>query len=791
MIKLSKYMILLYIFLFSTWPISNALANNVYYFGTDPTGGDCFPYCEKYEKEFQEFEQNAQLMEQPLRDELKRVEDWMAQMQFKPPYIPRKRGNLLVVSPNLYSKFNPNNKDHFYYDWNDTTNDIYNFATYSRTQGLRFNYDVFAKNEDDELIIGPSKPFIATKGFRRTIAHELQHGVQAANDVPEGAQNIQWIQESMANHLGAVYIGEPHDYVIQSSYSDPLHQPDNIYGRQDFFHIIAKELNDTGVQYYPRLDARPGIEDGDGGLTWLDGFLHDEGKDGLALFYHRVIARYITNHELFGTQPDGLAQYRYEVPAGTVAGSRTAKFLVRKVAAHYNEMTPNFIGDWSQIEPEKRVFLNIIEMIDSDRPDDTRLSVRQKLIGDDDPQEDKFIEAIYASSGHMAEPYNIRVSNVHTAPQNSEMANVILGMRTELAGLKALPKCMAAGQPFDLLGSTPSGVSPGDIHKALMTSPARILAAPGMVDSVMVYHAPEQTGDYELKIQLMGNQGDVQTVSLGTTTVKTNGCQIKMTAQDESVITYDHNHDYVEMTNNSTDGAVVYISKSRIATYSREEGWIEVTGPGKAAMMSLMKGKGMPNALAGGGAPGAMSGGIPGVSDNPFLKQFGLPELRNITTSDEVAKVFSGTDVMSRLKNDIQQGIAENPFLQSDGSLDLNALSDMFSQPEQASKGGRKQISAMDFEMHRMPLVMSERFKWPRIKNIAQKGGYPKRIKSKCPPGVGGGNCFQTVFLMDGTEPVNIIYQRDGLPVQVNFGEGIYMNLRYGFFNIPMPPYWP
>lgn len=166
-------------------------------------------------------------------------------------------------------------------------------------------------------------------------------------------------------------------------------------------------------------------------------------------------------------------------------------------------------------------------------------------------------------------------------------------------------------------------------------------------------------------------------------------------------------------------------------------------------------------------------GGIPGVSDNGFLKQF--------STEDMVKGLDLDALTGGRISQDLRAAAAENPFMKANGNVDFGALAGL--------KGGQH-IGGEAWSMHRMPLTMSERFKWSKIRKIKQSGRKPKKQKTECPTGVGGSDCFRTQFRMGGTDPVEVVYQKDGLPVTVNFGDGIKMSLRYGNFDIRRPPGW-
>ena len=737
-------------------------AETLYDFTLKPTLQNCSLGCgKKMTNSIKLFEQYGPYLEAPLRDALHKVEEWMLAKNFEKPKIPEKRENLVLVSPSMYaatkSTFNP------YDDWDD--DGAYTVGAYSRDWGFLFNWDVLAmaegENGDLFLDFEPEDGFQPEDDFWHTVAHEMQHAVQAANGVPSVAPTILWTQESMANHIAAVFVNKVSDYSWISSYSQTLQLPDSVYGREHFFHAIGMELGDEQANYFKNLDARPGIVDGHRGILWLDGFLSEEGLGGLSDFYHRMIAKHAGIPKLFSgeVEPD-----IYEVPASNLqiamelgASNEIIERTVAKLAAEYFEAAPKFTGNWSDYEPEQRIHLNIIEIVSSDQPDATRLSVRNVLVGEEDPTQDKYIEAIFASDGQMKKPYNIRVSNAAQAPETSQESQVTTQIRTSPVGIRPLPTCMAAGEKFNILASAPSGLSAGDVFAALNTQPASLNAKPGKLLSDMVYEAPQEAGDYQIILKIPNVNGTMETVTIGETTVKTNGCHIRLVDQDNSIITYDYLAEYSEMKEAGSDDAA-YFGDGRIANYTSEDGWIEVKGAAQNVMSQILEGQG---------------GGIPGVSDNGFLKQF--------STEDMVKGLDLDALTGGRISQDLRAAAAENPFMKANGNVDFGALAGL--------KGGQH-IGGEAWSMHRMPLTMSERFKWSKIRKIKQSGRKPKKQKTECPTGVGGSDCFRTQFRMGGTDPVEVVYQKDGLPVTVNFGDGIKMSLRYGNFDIRRPPGW-
>ena len=100
------------------------------------------------------------------------------------------------------------------------------------------------------------------------------------------------------------------------------------------------------------------------------------------------------------------------------------------------------------------------------------------------------------------------------------------------------------------------------------------------------------------------------------------------------------------------------------------------------------------------------------------------------------------------------------------------------------------QVKRVDeWQTHRMPLHMAQRFSWDNLKDArTPKGTATRRVAADCPAGTSLPPCSTTTVGL-AKFPFEVTFQADGMPAQIKIKDEK-IRFQYGGFAMRRPPGW-
>lgn len=485
----------------STAPVHAEWANTEWALNERKSSYECVP-CTAANREYLDtytilLEEMAAL----IAPELNEISQWMSSMSYRQAKLPATPGPFYVMSPR---------------DRSDEAQEVLagRLASYKSHDGIQLSYSSFITplwaggNYDRDIMIDNST----------TLAHEIYHGVQTAMVPGEEEEQPTWFSESTPEAVGRAWAELKYGELVfnTSDYSQPLHQPANIYNRDHFFYRLGEMLkSDPAVAYLGDLDANSG-RDGHDGLQWLDTFLKSnnelqikEAEGALATVYPRFIAAYAQDDAFFGSSDGKKSLSTHVEPGIAMADDADEKpRQIEAVAATYAKMEGLFTGTWSGMDDQDRIYVNIVSVDQAERSDETRLIVGSTLV----PQGERYITPVYAEAGEPNKPLHVRVTNVAKTPYESAPQHVRLKLETAQISIP-LPACMAKGREFDMTILSP--LTGPELQGVLGSGLSGLRVSAGKLSADLgTYTAPDKAQDVYFSLTLPTIDGTTKEVRL-------------------------------------------------------------------------------------------------------------------------------------------------------------------------------------------------------------------------------------------------------------------------------------
>lgn len=536
---------------------------------------ECALCTEDDKKYMHGYHATLKTMDKWVRPELEAISRWMSSMGYLQAKLPAIPGPFYVYSPRNRS---------------EAAVQILGsrLGSYHPDDGIQLSYDAFIGK------IGQKRTYdeAAQRDNSVTLAHEVYHGVQAAlGTMQDEKAESTWYSEGMPEAVGRAWEAKRHGsaHFSRSDYSQPLHEPDDVYSRAHFFYRLGEDLRASPpVEYFKELD-RPTANDGHQGIVWIDTYLRGVHKP-LAEYFPDFIAKHAITARYFSEADEARsAKKQYSVVTEVAPGAAESVHLddnarhVEPVAAHYAEVSPVFNGDWSPINDADRIYATILSIHDPERPDDARLIVDRALI----PQGERYIDLVYASTGNYDPPMRARVTNVAQDPKSS--AGQSFRLRLETANVQIRPPvCMSPGQnvPIEIDGP----LSDAEKQQLFAQGPSRIKASAGKIEPDLSFTAPKSKQTVTLTVTVPTLNEGTRRIELAPVKVQdSDGCMIRVTINDAIVLTYTPDGNYVEF-KPPKHATAMYIQPYDFAMYDqKDQEWMPLPPMMKAMIMSTMQ----------------------------------------------------------------------------------------------------------------------------------------------------------------------------------------------------------
>ena len=426
-------------------------------------------------------------------------------------------------------------------------------ASYRPGKGIQLSFDHFIGTLAPDDTYSPD----TARENGETLAHELYHGVQAAQHPSD--QPATWFSESIPEAVGATWAIHKYGRAIfrETDYTMPLYDPDDVYSRGHFFYAIGQDIGATpAISYLIELDAKSGY-DGTMGLSWLDDYLSSKIAP-LAEYFPRYIAKYAKTADFFGDAPRSPAP-KTQIPVGldtTTVIDQTPR-LIKPVAATYTEAVAEFTGDWGGTDDQDRIYVNVVDIHSADRPDDARLIVGDTLV----PKGERYSALIFAETGRMA-PLITRVTNVAQTPHVSEHQTIKLSLQTAQVRFN-MPSCVTSGESVQITVDGP--LSGAENQRLFGASAHKLTPSAGTLSPDLVFTAPATPQEITFTLAVPTKSGGTKSVSLAPVRISSRGCMVRMTA-GPAVLTYSRTPEYTEFRDAQT-GQAAYFSETDLAIF--------------------------------------------------------------------------------------------------------------------------------------------------------------------------------------------------------------------------------
>ncbi len=476
-------------------------------------------------------------------------------------------------------------------------------AAWSRLKGMELGYRTFVNDLPPE-----GEAYGDATDISVTLAHEIYHAVQYAYRDYEGEPT--WWDESMPEAVGYAWAAARAGGNLNLSATDAheaLHDPDDVYSRAAFFLALGRDVGGaTQISYFTELEQRNPL-DGQGGLNWIDSYIWETRTGGLAEYFPDFIRRYAQEASSFGPDAQERAASEALEPGVEMAPGETSfddrlTLPTEEIAAEWTDAGTAFVGNWSDLPDEERVYIQTIEISQATEPQNAHLIVDSTRVD----QHSRHLVALWAEPGQVDPAFNVRTVNIGpdlaaVTAQDIEVELTAQQLRMQM------PDCMEPGATH-VLTAEADDIEASDLIPFVAR---RLRPSGGSVASDLTFTAPSTPGVVTLDMEVETIDRGVTSAEMGQITIAEGGCSIRLQI-GPMVATWTSQGEYTEF-NDPSSGMALYASRSDIAAW--EGSWL-VLPPGVAQMIMGQMGGAM--AIPGKGAmPGA--GALPGSGLPPGL----------------------------------------------------------------------------------------------------------------------------------------------------------------------------